>query len=166
MTLRELINKCSYKSVFNVLYREYYKGREDVEVSYIDLSYLGVWKELIKIDLNLNKDYKIYITEGEDSVFDGEKYIDVCLYSIAEKERYAMDTTLWSELIDMEVYKGVEMDDTKALAHILWEMTFYGFTGEAVALKKEEFKELARRIDSGEEKMIPWEDIKKDLGDE
>jgi hypothetical protein len=165
MTLRKLINKSSYKSVFNILYQEYYKEKEDEEVSHIDLSYLGVWKELIKKDLNLNKDYKIYITEKEDG-FDGGKYIDVCLYSVVEEELYAMDTTLWSEMIDMEVYKAVKMDDTKALAHILWEMTFYGFTEKTVALKKEEFKELARRIDSGEEKMIPWEDIKNDLDNE
>ena len=52
MTLRELINKSSYKSVFNILYRDYYKNRDDEEVSYIDLAYLRAWNEFIKKDLN------------------------------------------------------------------------------------------------------------------
>ena len=160
MTLRELINKSSYKSVFNILYRDYYKNRDDEEVSYIDLAYLRAWNELIKKDLNLNKDFKIYITKVEN---EGDQYIDVNLYSVKEDQIYAMDLTLWSELIDMEVYKGYEIDNTEALAHILWEVTFHGFSEKEVSRKIDELKELARRIDSGEEELIPF-DI-KDLKD-
>jgi hypothetical protein len=157
MTLRELINKSAYKSVFNVLYRDYYKNRDDEEVSYIDLAYLRVWDELINKDLNLNKDYKIYIREAK-----GEDGIDVCLHSVKENKTYAIDFTLWSELIDMEVYKEFEIEGTEALAHILWEITFHGFTEKEVSRKRDELKELTRRIDSGEEKLIPFdiEDLK------
>ena len=49
-------------------------------------------------------------------------------------------------------------------AHILWEITFYGFTEEKVLAEHAELKKQLERIDSGEEELIPWEDIEKELG--
>ena len=72
MTLRDLIYTCSYKSVFNVIYKVYYKDKTDEEISNADLGFLGAWQNLYKLKANPNKDWKIYITEKED---DNEKGI-------------------------------------------------------------------------------------------
>ena len=70
----------------------------------------------------------------------------------------------WEDLIDAEIRKGVFLDDCTILAHILWEITFYGYTREAVKEAEDNLKELSDKIESGEEKLIPWEDIKQGRG--
>jgi len=158
MTLRDLIYTCSYKSVFNVIYKVYYKDKPDEEISNADLGFLGAWQNLYKLKANPNKDWKVYITEKED---DNEKFIDVCWYNEAEDKLYAIDFVDWEELIDSEIYKAVPMNDTTAAAHILWEITFYGFSASTVKEEAVKLQELTERIESGEEKLIPW-DLEKD----
>ena len=67
-------------------------------------------------------------------------------------------------LIDAKIKKSIELDDVEIAAHILYEITFYGFTQDHVILEKERLEELLKRVESGEEKLIPWVDIAKELG--
>ena len=39
-----------------------------------------------------------------------------------------MDFTDWSEIIDMEVRNTIKISDVKVLSHIMWEITFWGFS--------------------------------------
>jgi len=153
MTLRDFIYRLSYKSVFNIIHKVYYKDKSNEEISNADLGFLAAWQNLYKLKDNPNKDWKIYITEKED---DGEKFFDVCWYNEEEDELYAIDFVEWEELIDSEIYKAAPMDDKTAAAHILWEITFHGFSASAVKEAKDELQELHDRIESGEEKLIPW----------
>lgn len=94
MTLRDLLKKCRYKDVFNIIHQEYYKGTE-ADVAYgADLGYRKVYQELRLLPEAPNAEYKINITERED-----EEFIDVCLYCNEDEETYAMDFTPWTELI-------------------------------------------------------------------
>ncbi|MBL69543.1 MAG: hypothetical protein CMO74_14065 [Verrucomicrobiales bacterium] len=153
MTLRDLIYVCSYKSVFNIIHKTYFKDKSNEEISDADVSFLGAWQNLYKLQKNPNKDWKVYITEKED---DNQKFIDVCWYNEVEDELYAIDLVEWEELIDSEIYKAVTMDNTTAAAHILWEITFFGFSASAVRKEGGKLRKLAERIESGEEKLIPW----------
>ncbi|MBI3301933.1 MAG: hypothetical protein HYZ72_07635 [Deltaproteobacteria bacterium] len=47
---------------------------------------------------------------------------------------------------------------------LFWELSFFGTPGERDA-KREELQETARRIEAGEEKLTPWEDIWKESED-
>ena len=157
MTLRELINSNSYKSVFNFLYKTYYKDRPKEEVTEIDLSYLGVWKELIKKDLNLKKDYKILIREVEDEFVEAV-YIDVCLMDDSG-ETFAIDFVLWGDLIDATVAYETELPESEMLAHILWEITFYGFSESTINKFKDELDDQVERIENGDEGVICFDNI-------
>ena len=146
MTLRELIQKSSHSAVFDIIRSCYYKGRNNEDLTKLTLIYRRVGEELISLPYNSNSKYKLYITEKE---CEGEKFIDVCLYNEDEDELYALDFSPWEDLIDLEIYKAVEMNNYTALAHILWETTFWGWTQDQVreegeALLKEKNRSLVK----------------------
>jgi len=141
MTLRKLIQTSSYSSAFNVLRRHYYPNEQDEKLIEYSVTYRRVCEELMDLPSPPKSNFKIYITEKEDSL-EGEKYIDVCLYDEENDELYGIDLTSWDELIDMEIYKATEMDNPTTLAHILWEITFYGFTNAYILDKKAELSEI------------------------
>ena len=155
MTLRELINSNVYKNVFNFLYKIYYKDRDSSEVEKFDVAYLDVWNNLLKKDLNLKKDYKILIREFPSDPEDdlSESFIDVCLQD--RKDTFAIDLVLWEDLIDVEVNKKAQICDAEALAHLLWEITFYGFSENSIASFRKSLDDLSN--ESGE--SISLEDL-------
>ena len=146
MTLRELINSNAYKNVFNFLYKIYYKDRDSNEVEKFDVAYLDVWNNLIKKDINFKKDYKILIKEfpidPEDEL--SERIIDVCLEE--KGESFSIDLILWEDLIDVEVRKKADICDAEALAHILWEITFYGFREAQIENFRKSLDKLSKEI--------------------
>lgn len=151
------MRRCSYKAVFNILYKNYFKGAYPTDkIHQADYRFLKVFEELLTLDDNPNEEYQIYICEKEDDS-DGERFFDVGLYCSKEDEDYALDLTLWEDLIDAKIKNESKIDDTVALAHILWEITFYGFSSETVKLEKDKMAKLCKRIESGEEKLYPWE---------
>lgn len=133
MTFRELINGCSFKSVFNKIQSLYYEDATKEKLEGASYNYRKVYDLLARKPNNDNDDWKIYITEKEE---DGEKYIDVCYYNEVSDEIFAIDFVSWSDLIDLEIYHCVQLDNTTTLAHILWEITFYGFNEESLAEAK------------------------------
>ena len=154
MTLRELVRKCPYKSVFNALYKYYYCGNPKETIEKADVGYLGVYKALDKLPPNLNPEWEIHVLKKTDEE-DGE-FVDVCLRDVKKEKYYGVDLTLWSEIIDCEFKKLTDDSDIECLAHILYEITFYGFSEAKIKEVKDEMSELVKRIDSGEEKLIPF----------
>lgn len=155
MTLRELIRKCPYKKVFNELHKYYYYGNPNETIERADLGYFGVYKALEQIPPSESTEWEIHVLKKTDSE-DGD-YIDACYHNTKENETYAIDLTAWGELIDCEVKKLADISDIECVAHILWEITFYGFSEADIKLAKDEIDELRRRIDSGEERLIPFD---------
>ena len=164
MTLRDLLRKTSYHAIFNCLHKEYYYKDPDDEVTEVSLAYRRVINKLLSYDMSPAPEYQILIRapEGESS----EKtafFIDVCLQTSEDEETYAMDLVPWVELVDSEIHNEAKLNHDCAAAHILWEITFYGFTEDCVDKEKKEMQELIKRIESGEEKLIPWEDIEEEI---
>ena len=128
-TFRELQNKNSYKSVFNEIYKKHLKGYPDHKVMDADLSFLHAWTNLSSLSSNPTEEWKIHFVDRggkEESVF------DICWYSVKDDELYAMDFIPWEELIDAEAYVALDMPEKEILAHILWEITFWGFSSDQV----------------------------------
>tara|TARA_B100001093_G_scaffold519468_1_gene608623 strand:- start:1015 stop:1485 length:471 start_codon:yes stop_codon:yes gene_type:complete len=155
MTLRELINCNAYKNVFNFLYKIYYKDKDSSEVEKFDVAYLDVWNNLIKKKLNLKKDYKILIKEFPANPEDefSESFIDVCLEE--KGEIFSIDLVIWNDLIDVEVCKKADICDAEALAHILWEITFYGFSEAQI----ENFRKSLDKLSKENGESIDLEDL-------
>ena len=154
------MQKCSYKSVFNIVHKEYYAGKHSSErIQEADQGYLKVYNELQEFGHKPNKEYQISVHEREDDL-DGERFIDVSLYCPEDEKTYAVDLTPWEDLIDAKIKTDFwRLGHTATLAHILWEITFYGFSDKSIKLERDKLTELTKRIDSGEEKLTPWEGI-------
>jgi len=161
MTLRKLLESCRYKDVFNILYREYYLEEKSEATHAAALGYRKVVEKLLSLPQKINKEYKIYIREREDDI-----PIDVGLYCNEDDEFYAIDLTPWGDLIDAKIKNDIALDNCTTLAHILWEITFYGYSEEEISLEKDNLKRMVERIDSGEEELVPWEEVLKDIEEE
>ena len=163
MTLKELINSVldtgRVELMVSELYNTYYTNREE-SVTYIDILtvYISVIRGLLELtpDNKICDEFAIYLystAEGEM----GAKDTCVSLYNKSEKSRYALDCTPWRELVNMEVIDDAELDEHCLLAHLLWEITFYGFSSSDVDRSTEELAELSERIKSGEEELYEFD---------
>lgn len=65
-------------------------------------------------------------------------------------KRFAMGMTSWSKLIDTQVIINDKIEPTSALAEILWELTFYGWTEEQ---HDEGISELNQRLEESLEEI-------------
>ena len=124
MTLRDLLNKCSYKKTFNAIYKVYLKGkRSQDDIIKIDSAYCSFFENLKKLPKSKSSVDKIYVTGASDS----EQIIDVCFFNTNKEELFALDFIGWGEIIDLEVFRTLKLSDEECLAHILHEITFWGF---------------------------------------
>tara|TARA_Y100000310_G_scaffold316603_1_gene368530 strand:- start:185 stop:667 length:483 start_codon:yes stop_codon:yes gene_type:complete len=158
MTLRDLLKECNRNKVMDIIQKKYYP-KEENHFNEIYTSYDSVWETLIFNERSSNKEYEIYIRELE------EGDVDVCLYCSEDEMTYAMDFTAWKDLIDYKIKtKHDKIDAHEALAHILWEITFYGFSEDKITQEKDELKSQIARIESGEEELheLNLDDLEKD----
>lgn len=171
MTLRDLIHAVmdtgNWNKVTSIIYDTYYT--ENDSRSAVDGAYMNAFAELIEIPVN-KQDTQIVI-EQCTTVIPGrhddetiEKYVNVRLQDPKEGPCSA-GYVEWTELIDMTIVDETDSNMNEQLAHILWEITFYGFSNQSI---KQAAAELARQIDEVEncpDKLIDWEDATRDFRD-
>ena len=121
MTFRNILRKTSFSSIFNVLYKEFYYKDSDDETVNTSVSYRRAIAELLSLKSReaLSKIH-LYTT-------DAKPYIEVCLVD-KNGEAFALDLTLWEDLIDCEITTEKKMSEVDICAHILYEITFYGYS--------------------------------------
>jgi len=135
MTLRELLKETPYKSVFNTIYKLFYQEKKYLNSKIIeaDLAYSKVYETLLDLPEKEAENHKIYIA-GIGSISED---VDVCFLDEIEDEIYSFDFVSWSDIIDMEIFKTAKISDIECLAHILWEITFWGFSQEEIEKQKQ-----------------------------
>jgi len=165
MTLRESVRICSHSSLFNELYKEYYKNQSEDNLINYSILYREVCGELLNKIENPNSDLKLYITEKDEEDFSSpffpKKSVDACLYNEKLDELQPLDFVSWGDIIDCEIYKAIEISDSASLAHILYEITTYGFTESQVISSKIDLESRAEKFKNL--KIIKWEDINKNI---
>ena len=163
MTLRELVRACSHSSLFNELYKEYYKNQSEDNLINYSILYREVCSELSNKIENPNSDLKLYVTVKDEEDFSDpffpKKSVDVCLYNEKLDELQPLDFVSWSDIIDCEIYKAIEISNSSSLAHILYEITTYGFSESQVISSKIDLDFKSERLENL--KIIKWEDINK-----
>jgi hypothetical protein len=148
MTLRELINSVldrgHFSHVTQFIHKEYYTDQPKSEQGPINCSYQAVIGELLELR-SKKAEYAIYVNEKEDR---GEKFVDVSLYCDEDEEAYALDLTDWADLIDAKIKNDLNTLtwQHELLGHILWEITFYGFTQAKVELSKDKMEQLVDEV--------------------
>tara|TARA_B100000214_G_C23964736_1_gene627119 strand:+ start:197 stop:601 length:405 start_codon:yes stop_codon:yes gene_type:complete len=126
MTLKQLINKSSYKSVFNLLYKWHLKNKKKEEIVALDMKFLEAWNDLSSLQPIPESDLEIYLKKIDSTE------IDVCLRCISENSFYALDFFDWEKLIDLQINNNTSLSDKEVMASILWEITFWGFSSKTV----------------------------------
>ena len=140
MTLRELIKKSNYKKTFNVIYKNYYINQpySSDEIVEIDLSYSKVFDTLKNLKEVKNSDLEIHLIQAvQEDLKENSAEIDVCLYDKEKDDLFSIDFFLWSEMIDCDVVCGAKLPNEEILAHILWQITFWGFSEEEMKSQAE-----------------------------
>lgn len=136
MTLQDLLKSRRFKPVFNNIYK-YYLNKDNYSESKImemDLAFAEAFRELINTEPEPHED----IVVAESSIYlkkvhqEKDIYLDVCLKSEAEDEYFSMDFLDWKCLLPLEIETRLELTDDEIAAHILWELTFWGFSAASV----------------------------------
>lgn len=81
---------------------------------------------------------------------------------------YSMSLTAWDEWLNMEIDPRTceRFSAEDILAHCLWEMTFYGFSMEAIGTVRDSLMASARELEAMTEEerrqqTLTWDDLKK-----
>ena len=158
MTLRKLIQKHRYKEIFNIIYKEYYRSTPTSKVEEADRNFYSAWNELKSYkECEPTNSYKIFITETEDDLeIPPQSFIDVCIYDSDKDEIFALDLVSWTEIIDSQILNATTIEEKESLAHILWEITFYGFTDSKISKERALLKKESSKI---------WKELSKQLKD-
>lgn len=150
MTLRDLVhavmNTGNWNKVTSIIYDTYYT--ENDSRGAVDGAYMNVFAELIEMPV-AKQDTQIVIEQcttvipGRDDDTTIEKYVNVRLQDPKEGACSASYVE-WTELVDMTIVDEIGLNMNEQLAHIIWEITFHGFSNESV---KQAAAELSRQID-------------------
>ncbi len=116
MTLRDLIKKVPFKSMFNHLYKEYYKHEnlKDSEIIELTIWHGKIYKNLLDMPKKQKENYKIYVTQPVGT----DKIIDVCLFNEFKDELIPFNELEVSDVIDLEVYRALKMSNEECMAYI------------------------------------------------
>ena len=142
MTLRELIKSCPYKEVFNSLYNNYYKKKTEDEVYASANYYRKALQNLLNLPRNRAPQYTIKVDLDKPTELN-----DIYMINLENNSPLALDLSPWEDLIDCEVVASpAQTDPSLVLAHLLWELTFYGFNEKEIQLVREELENIDRNM--------------------
>lgn len=154
MKLADLIQKHTWSEVRPVLLREYPDQATSLEV------YEHVYQTLQTITSVLGKpELQLVFDDIADNKF-GD-YIDVSGHTNSDTEdKYAIEFVPWAERLGMGIATETQSkySELEILAHCLWEMTYVGYSEEAIKNQideimqaKEEFESFRQLYDNSTE---------------
>lgn len=146
MTLRQLISKNNYKKVFNIIRSSYYVNSSYGDIVSADVGFRRVWDSLIALQpAKDSENFVIFISEIFDDL-SSQYYIDVSLRDLESDSLFSMDFSCWSEIIDLKIEDAVGLKQEELLAHILWQISYWGFSQGESLKKKDEITKLWRNF--------------------
>lgn len=139
MDIQHLVYRSDYKKVFNEIHKYYLKGKSKEEISNLDNNFYLAWVSLLKTkheesehkDINDSQIYLVEVLSSENDC-QCQDYIDVCLYDEEEDELFSIDFIPWENLIQKDIVSKLKLTNEQVMAHILWEITFWGFSAGKV----------------------------------
>ena len=148
MILKDLVKEISFKEVkkrFSELYPEHKRSLPGYEKVYNLLLKKRVTKSTTIIDIDW--------VEDEDS--DGGGYWDIHGKEPNDDTRWALDFSTFSRWLGFTI--GPELptreDKVTLLCHILWEMTFHGFSDKEIQKIVRQMKRSMKQIKEGKAKL-------------
>jgi len=149
MTFKKLIRESNILKTLDWIIKNYYKDKNNYEKWKIKRKYLKVWKNLLKLEGNSEIE-KIIL---QDAKWNGKEYISI--YGKKEIEKFALDFCDWNDLINAEIINKSFKIKTKEeiLSHLLWEITFYGFSQKKINKRYNRLLKAAKQIEKKLKKL-------------
>ena len=147
-TLRELLTQYSDHRVDALTYllKYYYDGHQDTQSVWS--AFDKVWTRLIPLEGKPSDELSaiaIRAVAAQD-----EEWYEV--YGIGSDigETFSLDFVVWESLIDLNITDDTfnVIKDHEIIAHILWEITFWGWTEGAVRERRTELIESEEEINN------------------
>jgi len=165
MLLKTLINNVNYNDVWAVIGKEYNLKKDARQ------AYEAVFEELKILEPKpCDPPVICIVAKMENWLSPGEFIFDVFGVISGDKNHYALEMNPWDEWLNYDILnKSIEVyGQAEVLAHILYEMTFFGFSSKTVnkrAEKERKFLEKSyKEIQSGTAKLTKFEDFMKEEG--
>ncbi len=156
MKFKELIGSVDVEKVMAFMIDHYYDNckldpkEEPHDIDGVQIAYRRVIKELKGCEPLESSDVSIELKliPEEKVEYEGESWVDEAYWAVNgfdPNSEYAigLDFTDWREWLAMEVLP-VNLPDHEIVAHCLWEMTFFAYSNDEIAEKKDEIFSIAR----------------------
>lgn len=153
MTLREsihhVLDRGAQAHIHATLYNVYYRERRGTFPEVMSV-YSDVMAEILELDGVKTDDHIVLnnIIDKCDKTHQDIEVVDTCYWDSAEDELYAMDMIDWNDIVDMLIEDRIGLPIPDQVAHVLWEITFWGFTRDKIAEEKEKMKKAAEEAGS------------------
>ena len=169
MTFRELLNiTFNTGTIFKVMQHihEHYYIHENCSVDHVSTKYIQASQEMMELPgLPGCTGYQIKLTRESDPG-DKESYVDVQLYDPKKQEVFSVAYIDWADLIDLEIVSDDKLGLLEQLSHILYELTFYGFTRESIAEARADLYAAIDEAKNTPDNMITWDQLKQEFGNQ
>lgn len=160
MTLKTLIEKHTWQAIASVFLKTYPKAEENMA------GYQQVFEKLSEMESETTGMSIIVKTETDDD----EDYVDVSGLNIhpkTEEDHYpqGLELTPWKQWLGMEISNESlkEFSEQEILVHCLYEMTFEGFSEDAIQKTSERIEKSckARQSNPEAQDLVSEEDVFK-----
>ncbi len=161
MLLKDLINEVNYTDIEKSLFELYPDQKSNIKAG----GYKKVFNDLQNIE-PFEEDKMIIIIEKTKSLIDDDEYWSVCGKYFDNEQNYSLSLIPWQEWLSMHINRKSLKEQGKEafVAHCLWEMTWHGFDEQDVVNTGNDLRQQIKEIEDGTAELIPWEEIKKELG--
>lgn len=155
MTLRESLNhvmdRGAQAHVHSCIYNVYYRHRSGTFPEVMN-AYGDVIRELLELPKKTNTDDHIILKSvvNDDN---NEECVDVYLLNTTDNETYSLDFIEWSDLVDLVIEDQIGLSTSDIVAHILWEITFWGMNKDDIELEKKRTLEATEDIGAPSETL-------------
>ena len=159
-TLKRLLKKNLPKRqvALEFLFEYYYKDVAGADIDKCIAIYTKVWDELLKLHPK-HSDFIISLRPETEE----DNYVDV--FGIPTNPActdgsWALDLVDWREWLSAEIDEEVSKlySPEVLIAHILWEMTFYGYGEDDISKKRDELTEQIKEIDDGKVQLYSMDE--------
>lgn len=167
MTVSELICNADFNLAWDIIEKEYYA--EDENKIYLKETYRSFLLLLTKLEVKENKPYKIlslikYFDDLEEDI--EMKIWDISMFSHEDDTIYSLSFIDWDEVMGYDVCEKSLSDygDVAVTAHLLYELSFWGFDKQSVTVKKEELQKSHQEFENGTDELISTEKFLAEFG--
>jgi len=124
MNFSELINKHSYKQIFNKLYSKQLRYEKTKSVRDIDVEARSAWDFLLKTQPQKSK-HEIHVRLCKD--FQSEGFPCAELRDVKSKLFYSFNEVSWREVLGSNIVNSSSLSDEEVCSTIFWFLTMNSF---------------------------------------